>query len=212
MPRPKRILSPDLPYNISARCRNKQWFDIPMPQVWDIFQENLYLIKILYGVRIHSFVLMSNHYHLLVTDPEMNLSKFMRYLQTHTSLEISKRAGRINQTYGQRYFASRVDSYHYFLHAYRYNYRNPVDAGIVKNVEEYPFSALNGLLGNSKVLIPLNEDSLLFNDVEGSLKWLNTPYEKGDRELLRRSFRKARFQLPKGDREGNPHRLERHTF
>ena len=39
-----------------------------------------------FGVRVHAYVLMDNHYHLLVRNPEANLSRFERRLVKDSSL------------------------------------------------------------------------------------------------------------------------------
>jgi len=39
MPRAKTILQNEFPYNITARCINKEWFNLKMDTVWNIFCE-----------------------------------------------------------------------------------------------------------------------------------------------------------------------------
>ena len=43
---------------------------------------------------------MGNHFHLLVTAPDGNLSAAMLYFMRETSREVSRRSGKINQTWG----------------------------------------------------------------------------------------------------------------
>lgn len=73
MPRAPTILQSEFPYNISARCINREWFQIPMENVWNIFCEELADTIQKHNLQVHSFVLMSNHYHLINITSEIRL-------------------------------------------------------------------------------------------------------------------------------------------
>ena len=195
MPRPKAILQSEFPYHISARCVNKEWFALPMQKVWEIMERHLYFLCIGFNVRIHLFVLMNNHFHLILSTPSANISQSMAYFMKATSDEITYQTGRINQTYGARHYKTIIKSHHYFLNAYKYVYRNPVDAGLAKRVELYPYSTLSGLLGYQPLLIPLEEDSTLFSDELGTIKWLNESPCEQDRHSVREALKKQYFTL-----------------
>ncbi len=197
MPRKKVPVSSELPYHVAARCINKEWFDVPAPILWDIFSEQLYFLNRAFDFRIHSFVLMTNHYHMLCQTPLGNLAGGMQYFSTQTSKLIGKESGRINHVYGGRFFRSLINSNHYFEHAYKYVYRNPVCAGLVSRSELYPWSTLNGLVGGKSALIPLVEDSLLFDNCEETLAWLNKEYKPHHRDAIKRALTKSQFQLPR---------------
>jgi putative transposase len=211
MPRPLRIFSAAHPYHVTARCINRDWFKIPKEIVWSLFCDHLYFATHAYTARIHAFVLMSNHFHLIVSTPEANIDKIMWYLMTEVSRGITLEAGRINQTFGGPYYASLIRSDHYYLHAYKYLYRNPVDAQLAERVEDYKYSTLNALLGRSSLSIPLLADDLLFENIERTLAWLNTDYKMDDREHIRLALRKKEFQLPliRNRRERNHLEIER---
>jgi REP element-mobilizing transposase RayT len=211
MGRAKRIFSDEYPYHVTARCINRDWFAIPLPMVWRIFADHLYFACLAYGAQIHAFVLMSNHFHLLITTPQANLDKIMWYVMTEVSRDITKLSGRINQTFGGPYFASLITNHHYYLHCYKYVYRNPVEAQIVKRVEEYPFSTLRSLIGMSTVPFPLLEDDTLFNDFEGTLSWMNETYATDVLGDIEKALRKGTFSLPvrRSTRSPNPLEVER---
>ncbi len=118
----------------------------------------LYFVSHAFNLRVHAFVLMNNHFHLIVRTPDGNLSDAMRYFMRETSREITFVSGRINQTYGSRFHRSLLHSPLYYLHAYKYLYRNPVEAGLCELVEEYKFSSLQGLLGETWLDVPVRED------------------------------------------------------
>ncbi|MCB9026987.1 MAG: transposase [Bdellovibrionaceae bacterium] len=208
MPRPKAILQNEFPYHVSARCINKEWFHIPMENVWDIFCRQLTYISWVYDAKVHAFVLMNNHFHLLVSTPRSNLSEIMANFMKETSRQINGVTGRINQTYGSRHFRSIIASQHYYLHAYKYVYRNPVAAGITERCETYKFSSLNFLIGKTFVGFPVVEDNTLFSDIEGTLIWLNSNPDADDWITVGNAMRKSKFQIAKDKSTKRPHRLE----
>ncbi|MEZ0393076.1 MAG: transposase [Pseudobdellovibrionaceae bacterium] len=186
----------DCPYHVTARTNNREWFELDLGEVWEIFEEQLFFIHHAYGIKIHCFVLMTNHFHLILTDSTGTLGKAMRWLMTETSREIGRRTGRKNRIYGQRNFKCLITSYHYYMHAYKYVYRNPVEVGSVHHTESYPYSTLHGLVGKKKLVIPVEEDPLM-EDMDGNLKWLNSATEKQDWEIVGKALRKGEFKLAK---------------
>jgi putative transposase len=205
---PRRIfeVSTDNPYHVTGRCLNREWFAVPMPTVWAILCESLFLVNQSYDLQIHSFVLMGNHFHLLVSTPTGSLSHAMKYFMSQTSKILAYEANRINHIWGARFHRCEITNHHYFLNAYKYNYRNPVAANIVQKVEAYPYSTLQGLLGQGHLTIPLIEDVTLFSDVEGTLDWLNTTVTPENTEAVRKALRRKVFKFPKID--SRPHPLE----
>lgn len=169
-----------------------------MPLVWDLFNDYLFLGQKLYGLKIHSFVLMTNHFHLLVSAPQLNLSQAMNYILRELSKQILTENERINSTFKKPFFRSRIRSFHHYTTVYKYIYRNPVEAGACEKVEDYPFSSLSGLIGKSKLLTPLEEDTLFFDgSFEKNLIWLNEDPHEGYRDAVRKGLRRSEFNLPK---------------
>lgn len=208
MPRAKRIFTEIYPYHITARCINKEWFKIPTEQVWDIFSRHLYFAHHAYDARIISFVLMNNHFHLIIKTPQANIDKIMWYLMTEVSREITVEAGRINQTFGGPYFSSVITNDKYLAHAYKYSYRNPVESGLCTHAEEYKYSTLNALLGFSKLLIPIEEDEILFENPTETLKWINQDYKFTDIEDIEAALSRPKFKFYVQRKNRKPHRLE----
>ena len=85
MARPLRIQYPGAIYHITARGNDRR----------SIFQDDKDRLRFLdilaqsvktYQVRVHCFVLMTNHFHLLVETPLGNLGDFMHHFTiTYTS-------------------------------------------------------------------------------------------------------------------------------
>jgi putative transposase len=194
------------PYQVTGRCLNREWFAVPLPVVWNILSDYLYFVSQSYDLKIHSFVVMANHFHLMVSTPTGSLSQAMQYFMSQTSRALAREANRINHIWGSRFYRCEIGTHHYFLNAYKYNYRNPVNAKAVERVEDYPFSTLHGILGQSRLSIPIVEDVTLFSDVEGTLQWLNTETSPSNMEAIRKAFRRKVFTLPKIN--SRPHPLE----
>jgi putative transposase len=194
--RKRRVISNEFPYHITGRCINRDWFRLPLEVIWEIFVDYLYLEHHARGLKIHAFVLMNNHFHLIATAPETSISTCMCYFMTEVSRQITRLSGRINQTFGAPHHPSLINTYHYFMHAYKYVYRNPVDAGIIDRVEAYPYSTLRRTLGFGPLTIPMEEDTILFDDVEGTLRWLNKKYKNGHREEIAKALKRRKFELP----------------
>lgn len=203
------MFTSEYPYHVTARCNNRDWFDLPMHEVWNIFGDYLYLIRLLYEVEIHSFVLMSNHFHLIMTTPNANIGEVMNYFMREVSKEIARSTNRINHIFGGQYRATVILKNHYYLHAYKYVYRNPIEAGLSKTAECYLFSTLNGLLGFSRLVIPVKYDALLFSDIEKTLDWINKEYSTDHKDVIRNALRYPKYKIRKDREKRKPHDLER---
>lgn len=206
MPRPRFINQTELPYHITARCINRDWFSLDKDFVWDVMTRHLYFLHFGFNIKIHAFVLMSNHFHMIARSPEANLSMAMRYFMVETSREITYASDRINMTYGGRFHRSLLGSPLYYLHAYKYLYRNPVMAGLCSRVEDYKYSSLPGLLGERWLDVPVSEDhswESLYSRAE-TLLWLNRKPSSENAEAVRRALKKPTFKLLKIDNRPSP--------
>lgn len=210
MARKKYVRSSEFPYHVSVRCINKEWFDIPLDVVWDVMSQQLYFACHAFNLKVHSFVLMSNHFHLLIQTPDANLSEAMGYFLREVSRELSRISGRINRTFADRFHRTLIVDYHHFINVYKYVYRNPVEAKICELAEDYKFSTLSGLIGSQHLAIPMTYDNLLFTpgETQYNLAWLNKAPTKANREAIKSALRYSVFKLPAVDEKQSPHPLE----
>lgn len=197
MPSANRIFQTEFPIHIVNRSNNKERFPADLSEVWRIFEDYLFLVSKHHGLKILSFVLMPNHFHLLAIDSEGTLAASMEYLMRETAKEINRKSCRINRVWGDSYRASIIPTHHYFSTAYKYVYRNPVEAGLSLRVEDYKFSTLAGLLGQQRCIIPIEEDPLLFDYSEQTLNWLNTAPSRETVETVRLSLRRKEMKFPR---------------
>ena len=94
MARPLRILREDAWYHITARGNERQVIfrgDADRRRFLRWLEESIDL----YGWHVHAYVLMPNHYHLLVHTPRPNLSRAMQWLQTSYSVWFNRRHRRV---------------------------------------------------------------------------------------------------------------------
>ena len=94
-----------------------------------------------FKVLLHCYVLMGNHYHIVVETPRANLSSFMHYLNGSYTTYINIKRKRCGHLLQGRYKAVLVDGDSYLLEVSRYVHLNPVRAGLVERPELYPYSS-----------------------------------------------------------------------
>ena len=94
------------------------------------------------GLRIHAYVLMTNHVHLLAT-PEApdSVSKTMQAVGRRYVQYINRRHDRSGTLWAGRYRSALVDSASYYLVCSRYIELNPMRAGLVRRRRDYAWSS-----------------------------------------------------------------------
>jgi len=106
-------------------------------------------------VKLHAYVLMSNHVHLLVTPPESGtVSRLMQKLGRQYVGQFNARHRRTGTLWEGRYKSCLVDSESYLLHCSRYIDLNPVRARMTDDPAGFPWSSCASLCGR-------RDDSLL---------------------------------------------------
>ena len=182
MPRKNLIRTNQYPYHVTIRTNNKDWFDLPMEDVWSICKDQITKAKTNFPVDIQAFVLMNNHYHLMLWTPNSNLDKFMYKFNLGISKNIREKTGRINRIFGDRYHWCLIKNQTYYKSVLKYIYQNPRRAGLTNKCEDYPFSTLHYI--TFKKLLGFD----LFQAVPGDVafySWIN------DNQKFPKSFSKA---------------------
>jgi putative transposase len=81
MARPLRLEYEGALYHITARGNERQ--DIYFtPTDYEKYLSYIVQAKEKYGIYIHCYVLMTNHYHLLIETPKANPSRAMHYINS----------------------------------------------------------------------------------------------------------------------------------
>ena len=79
-----------------------------------------------FGLQLHAYCLMPNHYHLLVGTPAANLSRAMGWLQTTDTARFNARHRRPGHLFQGRFKAQLVDAAEYARWLVEYIHLNPV--------------------------------------------------------------------------------------
>src|SRR5262245_7521982 len=102
MARPLRIERPGGRYHVTARGNERR-------AIYRDDRDRLRFLELLgearerYGVRVHAYVLMDNHFHLLVETPEANLSRAMQWLNVSYSVWFNRRRDRSGHLFQGRF-------------------------------------------------------------------------------------------------------------
>lgn len=94
-----------------------------------------------YRWQLHAYVLMTNHYHLLLTTPEPTLSSGMQQLCGNYAEHFNEVHARVGHLFQGRFKSHLVDSERYLLEVARYIVLNPVRAGIVDAPGKWKWSS-----------------------------------------------------------------------
>lgn len=193
MPRRNLIRTHLHPYHVTIRSNNREWFDLPLEEVWEICIDSLKLGHSKNPVQIQAFVLMANHYHLMLRTPNCDLDKFMFTLNSNISKLIRERTGRINRIFGDRYNRSVIQDIQYYNVCLRYVYQNPLVINLVQRCEDYPYSSLFYVYRGCDLGINWYEPT--FGEGVSFLEWVNSRDPNG--LDIAKAMKKPIFKLPK---------------
>ncbi len=135
MARPLRIQYENAVYHVTCRGNDRK----------DIFADDhdrrrfislLQRSSEIYQVSVVAFVLMRNHFHLLVRTPRANLQEFMRHFNISYTSAFNRRYNRTGHLYQGRYKSFLIDADSYLLEVSRYIHLNPVRVSGIELPEE----------------------------------------------------------------------------
>ena len=156
MPRQSRPVIPDVPMHITQRGNNK----LPC-----FFEETDFLVylKLLHAAsiraecRVHAYVLMKNHVHLVVSPTDARgPAMLMKSLGERYVQYVNRRHSRTGTLWEGRYHSCLVQSERYLMICQRYVELNPVRACLVNEPSAYPWSSYhhNADGRKSKIVTP----------------------------------------------------------
>ena len=125
MARAPRIHIPGAWYHVTAR--GNEWRAIfraqgDYAQMISILEQTIAR----FGLRLHGYVLMENHYHMILETPEGNLSRAMQWLNVSYSTWFNRRHRRIGHLFQGRFKAIIADPQAWGLILSRYVHLNPL--------------------------------------------------------------------------------------
>jgi putative transposase len=140
MARPLRIEFPDAIHHVTSRGNERR----------NIFRDDVdrrMFLQLLgqavkrFGWSVTAWVLMTNHFHLVLQTPQPNLSRGMHWLNGTYSNWFNRRHARCGHLFQGRFKSILVEGEHYLREVIRYTVLNPVRAGMVALPEQYRWSS-----------------------------------------------------------------------
>lgn len=152
MARKHRSFFPGAKYHITSRGIRKM-------ALFHDDQDRAYYLKFLaetkerHPFNLQSYCLMTNHIHLQIETIDTPTGIIMRHLHNTYAKYFNKRNDFTGHVFENRYGAEWINSAKYELDVSRYIHLNPLNAGIIANLEDYPWSSYRAYI--------LNEDNPL---------------------------------------------------
>lgn len=149
MSRPLRIEYPGAWYHVMNRGRrfDKIFVD---KQDYQSFVDLLKDASEMWKIKVASYCLMSNHYHLLLQTPQGNIARAMRHINGVYTQRYNRKHCLDGQLFRGRYKSIIVSGDDYLLQLVRYIHRNPIKAGLVSSLNQYEWSSHRGYLSIAK--------------------------------------------------------------
>jgi REP-associated tyrosine transposase len=125
MARPLRVEFPGAAYHVMARGNERK-------AVYRDDQDRRRFLDALaemvdrFGVRLHAYCLMPNHYHLLLDTPQANLSQAVGWLQVTYTVRFNRRHRRSGHLFQGRFKAQLIEADEYAQGLVEYVHLNPV--------------------------------------------------------------------------------------
>lgn len=122
-------------------------------------------MKLGYDHSIYTYILMPNHFHLLLQTRKIPLAKIMTSLTTSYSMRFNKKHRRIGTLFQNRFKSKLCATDSYFLGGSRYILLNPIHTGFAKTLEDYPWSSYHELIDSSRYnIVDQNDISRLIGN------------------------------------------------
>ena len=156
MARLPRLTVPDYPHHIIQRGNNRQAIFVATENYEDLLSllgENAQK----FGVAIHAYVLMTNHFHVLATpQTAQGLPRMMQAVGRRYVRHFNDSQGRTGTLWEGRYRSTLIQTDRYLLACMAYIDLNPVRAGLVMEPREYPWSSHSHYIGlrTDKLITP----------------------------------------------------------
>lgn len=153
----------------------------------DIFQTNedrrlfLELLDELverFDIDVHAYVLMGNHYHLLLKTNEANLSQAMQWFGTSYTRKFNLKNCTGGHLFQGRFKSIIVENDAYLLRLSCYIHRNPVRAGICERLSDYQWSSYRYFSYKSKKAPVWLTTKTILNQLSGE------DHHKGYRKMV----------------------------
>ena len=114
---------------------------------------------------LHEFVVMPNHFHLLVT-PIVTLERAMQFIKGGFSFQVKKKFAITAEIWQTSFYDHRVRDWEEYERFRTYIHDNPVRRGMVAKAEDWPFSSANQRFDKDQVPLRLKPSHLLAGSMQ----------------------------------------------
>jgi putative transposase len=114
-----------------------------------------------FDMDVFAYVLMGNHYHLLVRTRQANLKRAMQWFGTTYTQRFNRRNFRSGHLFQGRYKSILIQNDAYLLQLSYYIHRNPLRAGIISRLADYRWSSYHAYAYGRKTPQWLSTDLIL---------------------------------------------------
>ena len=108
---------------------------------------------------------MTNHVHVMLATKEKELSDVVKPLAISYARYFNTKYSRYGYLFQDRFKSEPVDDFNYAVTLFRYIHQNPVKAGIVEAVEEYPWSSWHDYLSDKGRVNTITETSFMLEQI-----------------------------------------------
>ena len=134
-----RFVAPGITYLLTRRCFGRRLLLRPGPEINRIFKFCLAVAAARTGIRIHNYCLLSNHYHIVATDPHGTVPVFMHWLNEYVAKCVNAKLGRWESFWAPGSYSSvALGDDEAVVERLVYTYTNPVSACLVRTQTEWP--------------------------------------------------------------------------
>jgi putative transposase len=138
-----RIALPSMLYHVITRGNNREWV-FNEPEDFEKYLEICRRYKESHGFKLYNWVLMNNHVHMLLeTNEKHPLAKVMQGINLAYTIWFNRKNKKVGHLWQDRYKSFVIERDSYLLECGRYIERNPLRAGIAKEIRLYPWSSYN---------------------------------------------------------------------
>jgi REP-associated tyrosine transposase len=135
---PRQVV-PGATYLVTRRCSQRQYLLRPSALTNDVFLYVLAVAATRFDIEVHAFCVMSNHFHLVVTDPKARLPAFHQFLDALVARALNASLGRWEAFWAPNsYSAVTLATADDVNDKIAYVLANPVAAGLVRSARQWP--------------------------------------------------------------------------
>ena len=186
MPRKPRIEIPGYYHIINRGVEQRVVFK--EAEDYEYFEALICFYSKSFGITLHNYCLMSNHYHLLIEITIENLSKFMRQLNMNYAIYFNKKYKRSGHLWQGRFKSWYVTDEAYLYTLMCYIEQNPLKTNMVQDIKEYPYSSYHYFLNYQEIPECLQNAWIVQNykeDKEAIEAFLTNPVDSGQLQELK---------------------------